>query len=99
MRLKWILERISRGPFDSVVARSALYVRRVVKIRCTVRPYDVRIIIDFPLRHVRDGHILLNSETLKTRFQKNCSKRVKVGLGLVDSSDPGSILDQLFAPF
>ena len=62
----------------NLIARSALYVRRVVKIRCTVRPSVrpcVRIIIGFTERHMRGGHMPLNSETLKTRFQKNCSKK------------------------
>ena len=90
-----------------IIARSALYVRRVVKIRCPVRPSarrttsddDERIIIQTTRGPQRGGHMPLNSETLKTRFQKNCSKRVKVGLGFVDSSELESLFDKLFAHF
>ena len=60
----------------------------------SVRPC-VRIIIDFTEWHMRVGHMPLNSETLKTRFQINCSKKVKVVLVL----EIHLILDQFLADF
>ena len=61
-----------------VIARSALYVRLVVKTRCSVRPERTtseQIIIQITKVTQRGGHMSLSSETLKTRFLKNCSKK------------------------
>ena len=85
--------------FVFLIARSALYVRRVVKIRCTVRPYDVRIIIDFPLRHNYEGwtHVAQQWD-----FENPTSEKlVKKGSmdWTVDSSELESLFGQLFANF
>ena len=59
-----------------LIARSALYVRRVVKTRCSVCPsvrpsvrsFGVRIFGDFCEADMRGGHMPLNGEVLKHRF-------------------------------
>ena len=53
-----------------IIARSALYVRRQVKTRCTVRP-SVRKVITFCRWHMRGSHLPENSGVLKTRFSRS----------------------------
>ena len=85
------LEIVSECLFHSYIAylsfsfflieRSALYVRRLVKNRCSVRSFVrpfVRKIITFCGWHMRGGHTSEDSGVLKTRFLKSCKKMVKV---------------------
>ena len=94
-------ENVKISKQNDVFARSALYVRRVVKIRCpvraSVRPSGFKA--SFTMRHLRGGHIPLSSEVLKTRFQKNCSKKGQSWTGLCRFVWLGSLFDQLFASF
>ena len=54
--------------FVFIIARSALYVRRTVKTRCSVRSFvrpSVQIFVEFCEADMRGGHMPLNGEVLK----------------------------------
>ena len=76
--IEFFLESPFNANFQKVIrliARSALYVRRQVKIRCKMRLVCLfDLVIQTAKVPQRGGHVLLSSETFKHRFRRTWKK-------------------------